>query len=166
MIRAEGCVKDSLLDPLQICKLQGDMHINRDELVTWRQHAHVLSHTASKAKFVDYLLMRNERNDPILQQQRKVQEQAVKTIQRAAAALERTELALRAKAIKILDKAVEKERRGGLSAAERKSEDDNKKVDVARRKASKTLEAEDRLRVAIEVAAGAVALLPNVAGSG
>ena len=38
----------------------------------------VLSHTASKAKFVDYLLMRSERNDPVLQQQRKLQAQAEK----------------------------------------------------------------------------------------
>jgi hypothetical protein len=27
-IRAEGCVKDTLLDELRICKLEGDMHIN------------------------------------------------------------------------------------------------------------------------------------------
>ena len=66
-IRADGCVKDSFLDELQICKLEDDLHIKRDGLVTWRQHAQVMSHTASKAKFVDYLLMRHERNDPILQ---------------------------------------------------------------------------------------------------
>ena len=94
MIRAEGCVKDVLLDELGICKLQGNMHINRDDLVTWRQHAHVLSHAASKEKFVDYLLMRNERNDPALQQQRKLQEQAAKVIQRAAAAQEKAECLL------------------------------------------------------------------------
>jgi hypothetical protein len=81
-IRANGCVKDSFLDELQICKLEGDLHINRDGLVTWRQHAQVMSHTSSKAKFVDYLLMRSERNDPVLKQQRKLQAQAEKLIQR------------------------------------------------------------------------------------
>ena len=99
MIRADGRVKDVLLDELGICKLQGNMHINRDDLVTWRQHAHVLSH-ASKEKFVDYLLMRNERNDPALQQQRKLQEQTAKVIQRAAAAQEKAEKVIREKANK------------------------------------------------------------------
>ena len=41
-IRADGCVKDSFLDELQICKLEGDLHMNRDGLVTWRQHAQVM----------------------------------------------------------------------------------------------------------------------------
>lgn len=71
------------------------MHINRDDLVTWSRHAHVMSHRASKAKFVDYLLMREERNNPVLQQQRKLQEQAAKVIERAAAVQEKAELVAR-----------------------------------------------------------------------
>ena len=104
MRRAKECVKDVLLDELGICKLQGNMHINRDDLVTWRQHAHVLSHAASKEKFVDYLIMRNERNDPALQQQRKLQEQAAKVIQRAAAAQEKAEKVIRKKANTVAEK--------------------------------------------------------------
>ena len=162
-IRADGCVKDSILDELQICKLEGDLHINRDGLVTWRQHAQVMSHTASKAKFVDYLLMRNERNDPILQQQRKLQAQAEKLIQRAAAAQEKAEIAEREKVNKMLEKAAEKERRDALTTAERKAEDAQKKLDNAERKAAKTLEAEERLRAALAIAAGFVAPLENAA---
>ena len=96
-IRADGCVKDSFLDELQICKLQGDLHINRDDLVTWRQHAHVLSHTASKTAFVDYILLRDERNDPVLRQQKKLQAQAARVIQRDAAVQKKAELAAREK---------------------------------------------------------------------
>ena len=107
MIRAEGCVKDVLLDELGICKLQGNMHINRDDLVTWRQHAHVLSHAASKEKFVDCLLMRDQRNDPVLQQQRKMQQQAAKVIQRATAAQEKAEKVIRERANKVAEKAAD-----------------------------------------------------------
>ena len=153
MIRAEGCVKDVLLDELGTCKLQGNMHINRDDLVTWRQHALVLSHAASKEKFVDYLLMRNERNDPTLQQQRKLQEQAAKVIQRAAAAQDKAEKVIREKANKVAEKAAEKERRNTLSAADRSIEDAAKKLEMAQKKVAKTLEAEQRLRAALEVAA-------------
>ena len=96
-IRADGCVKDSFLDELQICKLQGDLHINRDDLVTWRQHAHVLSHTASKTAFVDYILLRDERNDPVLRQQKKLQAQAARVIQRDAAVQKKADLAAREK---------------------------------------------------------------------
>jgi hypothetical protein len=109
-IRADGCVKDSFLDEIQISKLEGDLHINGDSLVTWRQHAHVMSHTSSKAKFVDHLLMRDERNNPVLQQQRKLQEQAAKLIQRAAAANAKAELAAREKASRLLEKVADKER--------------------------------------------------------
>jgi hypothetical protein len=164
-IRADGCVKDSFLDELGICKLEGDLHINRDDLVTWRQHAKILSHTASKATFVDYLLMRDERNDPALQQQRKLQAQAAKVIQRAAAAQEKAESAAREKANKTLEKTAEKERRDGLTNAERRAEDAQKKLLNAERKAAKTLEAEERLRAAQEIAAGIAAPLANAAAN-
>jgi hypothetical protein len=164
-IRAEGCVKDTLPDELGICKLEGDMHINRDDLVTWRQHAHVLSHRASKEKFVDYLRMRNERNDPVLQQQRKLQEQAAKVIQRAAAAQEKINLAALEKANKVAERIAEKERRAALSVADRKAEDEIKNFEIAGRKAAKTLEAAERLRVAMEDAAGVAAPLLNAAAN-
>lgn len=141
------------------------MHINRDGLVTWRQHAQVMSHTASKAKFVDYLLMRSERNDPVLQQQRKLQAQAEKLIQRAAAAQEKAEIVEREKINKTLEKAAEKERREALTTAERKAEDTQKKLDNAERKAAKTLEAEERLRAALVIAAGFAAPPENAAAN-
>ena len=162
IIRTDGRVTDVQLDELGICKLPGNMHINRDDLVTWRQHAHVLSHAASKEKFVDYLLMRNERNDPALQQQRKLQEQAAKVIQRATAAQEKAEKAIREKASKVAEKVAEKERRSALSAADRSIEDGAKKLEMAQRKAAKTLEAEQRLRAAQEVAAQYAAPLHDV----
>jgi hypothetical protein len=164
-IRADGCVKDSFLDELQISKLEGDLHINRDSLVTWRQHAHVMSHTSSKAKFVDYLLMRDERNNPVLQQQRKLQEQAAKLIQRAAAANAKAELAAREKASRLLEKVADKERRDALTTAERKAEDKQKKIENAGRKAAKTLLALGRLRAAQEIAAGIAAPLANAAAN-
>lgn len=162
MIRTNGCVKDVQLDELGICKLQGNMHINRDDLVTWRQHAHVMSHAASKEKFVDYLLMRNERNDPALQQQRKMQEQAAKVIQRAAAAQEKAEKAIRERASKVAEKAAEKARRNALSAADKSTEDYAKKLEIAQRKVAKTFEAERRLRTALGVAAQFAAPLQNI----
>jgi hypothetical protein len=164
-IRADGCVKDSFLDELGICKLEGDLHINRDDLVTWRQHAKVLSHTASKAAFVDYLLLRDERNDPALQQQRKLQVQAAKVIQRAAAAQEKAELAAREKSNRILEKTAEKERRDGLTTAERRAEDVQKKLENAERKAAKTLEDIERLSIAHEIAAGNAAPLAIAAAN-
>ena len=53
-VRANGVVADKLLDTLGIFKLEEGEHINRDGLITWRQHAMVLSHVSSKEKFVDY----------------------------------------------------------------------------------------------------------------
>lgn len=67
MIRAEDCVIRKIVHGLGICKLEGDMNINRDDLGTRRQDARVMSHAASKENFVDYLLMCNERNDSALQ---------------------------------------------------------------------------------------------------
>lgn len=61
-VRNNGCVTDDLLDTFEIVKL----HINRDDMVTWREHSHVLSHSDSKAKFTNYLRMWTERDDPAL----------------------------------------------------------------------------------------------------
>lgn len=97
--------------------------------------------------------MRNERNDPALQQQRMLQEQAAKIIQRAAAAQEKAEKVILEKANKVAEKAAEKERIYTLSAADRSIEDAAKKLEIAQRKVAKTLEAEQRLRAALEVAA-------------
>lgn len=165
-IRAEGCVADSLLDELGICKLKGEMHINRDDLVTYRQHAKVMSHRASKANFVDYQAMLKERNDPILQQQKKLQGQAAKVIQRAEAAKEKSDLAVLEKAWRVAGKVTEKERRAALSATDRKVEDGSKKLEIATRKAAKTLEAARKLRAAIEIAGGVAAPLLDAAANG
>jgi hypothetical protein len=60
-VRMNGAVTDKLLGRLGIVKLLNGAHINGDNLVTWRQHAHVMSHGNSKAKFVNYLQMRADK---------------------------------------------------------------------------------------------------------
>ena len=52
-VRANGVVPDKLLDTLGIFKLEESEHINRDGLVTWRQHAMVSSHVSSTEKLVN-----------------------------------------------------------------------------------------------------------------
>lgn len=148
---ADGCVTDELLDSLNIVKLPGDLHINRDNLVTWRQHAHVLSHIDSKVKFVNYLQMRTERDDPVLQLQRKQQEQAAKVVLRATKLKEKEDNAVREKAHKAAEKAVEKDRRLGLTQEERKIEDTEKKSAAARIKILKAAESAEQLRNAVAV---------------
>jgi hypothetical protein len=64
-----------------------------------------------------------------------------------------------------LEKTAEKERRDGLTNAERRAEDAQKKLLNAERKAAKTLEAEERLRAAQEIAAGIAAPLANAAAN-
>ena len=64
---------------------------------------------------------------------------------------------------KTLEKAAEKGRRDALTTAERKAEDSQKKLDNAERRAAKTLEAEERLRAALAIAAGFAAPLENAA---
>jgi hypothetical protein len=90
---------------------------------------------------------------------------AKKVIQRAAAAQEKAESAAREKANKTLEKTAEKERRDGLTNAERRAEDAQKKLLNPERKAAKTLEAEERLRAAQEIAAGIAAPLANAAAN-
>lgn len=66
-IRSEGNVSDEFLDSLGVPKLPGDKHINRDGLVPWRRHAYLLSHRYSKENFIDYLQIRNDKDNPVLQ---------------------------------------------------------------------------------------------------
>lgn len=150
-VRADGVVTDKLLDELGICKLEEGAHINRDGLVTWRQHAMVLSHHSSKEKFVDYLRMRREKNDPAFQLRRKEEEQAAKVIQRAATVKAKQNLALIEKVRKDEERLATKVRRNSLSAEERKAENTEKKEETARKKARKQAEAEETLRIAVGV---------------
>jgi hypothetical protein len=76
-----------------------------------------------------------------------------------------SESAAREKANKTLEKTAEKERRDGLTNAERRAEDAQKKLLNAERIAAKTLEAEERLRAAQEIAAGIAAPLANAAAN-
>ena len=148
---ADGCVTDSLLEFLEIVKLPEDLHIDSDNLVTWRQHAHVLSHTDSKAKFVNYLQMRTERDDPVLQLQRKQQEQAAKVVLRATKLKEKEDNAVREKALKAAEKAAEKDRRLALTQEERKIEDTERKSAAARSKILKAAASAEQLRNAVAV---------------
>ena len=150
-VRANGVVTDKLLDTLGIFKLEDGEHINRDGLVTWRQHAMVLSHVSSKEKFVDYLRMRAEKNDPAFQLRKKQEEQALKIIDRAAAVKAKEDLVLIEKANKVEERLAIKVRREALSTQERKAEEAEKREEAARKKAREQAEAEGQLRVAVGV---------------
>lgn len=65
-IRSDGAVTDVFLDDLGIVKLPEGTHIVRDNLMAWRQHAHVMSHSDSKAKFVNFLQIGPDKNNPVL----------------------------------------------------------------------------------------------------
>lgn len=149
-IRSEGAVSDTFLDALGIAKLSGGNHINRDELVTWRQHAHVMSHSSSKAKFVDYLKLRADRNNPALQLQIKERDKAAKVLQRVAAAKEKLERNIR-------DKEAELKRRLNLSPDALISENAEKKRVKADKKEALIQKKAERVREAAAiVAAGLV----------
>ena len=134
-VRSDGRVTDVFLDSLNIVKLPEGSHINRDDLVTWRQHAHVMSHNDSKAKFVDYLQMRADKNNPVLQLKLEQAEKAAKVLAREAAARDNAEKAARDKAVKESQRVAESERRRGLSAADKRAEAATRKVESAHRKA-------------------------------
>lgn len=155
MVRANGCVLDTQLDTLGITKLPGDLHINRDSLVTWRQHAHVLSHTDSRLKFANYLQMRVERDDPLLQLQRKQLDQAAKVVQRAAKLKEKEDLLEKEKAAKNAEKTAEKQRRLALTVTQRKMEDTERKAKNALSKAAKESATAANLVNALELLADA-----------
>jgi hypothetical protein len=149
-VRLKGSVTDDLLDRLKIAKLPGGQHINRDNLVTWRQHAHVLSHSDSKAKFINYLRMRADKNNPVLQLQLKQQEQAARMVARETAASEKAAAAIRDRDLKTADKVAEKERRKRLTPAEAKLEAAARKAEAGRKKAEKLLLGAERLRIALD----------------
>lgn len=150
-VRLNGSITDDLLDRLKIAKLPEGQRINRDDLVTWRQHAHVLSHSDSKAKFINYLQMRADKNNPVLQLQLKQQEQAARIIARETAANEKTAAAIRDRDLKAADKAAEKERRNRLTPVEAKLEAAARKAETARKKAERIQLGAERLRIALDV---------------
>ena len=83
----------------------------------------MMSHTYSKLNFIDYLQIRNDNNNPILQQRKKEREQALKVVNRVAAVKQKEVLAASDKLMKVAARAAEKGRRQSLTVAERKFED-------------------------------------------
>lgn len=150
-IRTEGCVTDQYLDSLGIPKLPDGRHIDRDGLVPWRRHAYLMSHAYSKLDFIDYLQIRSDNNNPILQQQKKDRELALKVVNRAAAIKHREDLAASDKLMKVAARAAEKVRRGSLTAADRRLEDQQKQANAAAAKLAKTQAAEAELAQAIHL---------------
>jgi phage-related minor tail protein len=153
-VRTNGAVTDELLDRLGIVKLPNGAHINRDKLVTWRQHAHVMSHVNSKAKFVNYLQMRADKNNPVLQLQLKQQELAAKIIARETVAREKAAAVIREREIKTTEREAEKLRRRGLTPAETRAEIIERKAETARKKNARAQESADRLQAAMAVVDG------------
>lgn len=143
--RSEGSITDAFLDTLGIPKLPGDRHIDRDGLVPWRRHAYMLSHTYSKENFVNYLQIRNDNKNPVLQQQKKDRELAEKLVRRAQILQDRNDLAAHEKALKLAAKNAEKIRRAGLTPALRKAEDVQKKLQLVAQRAAKQLQEEEKL---------------------
>jgi hypothetical protein len=143
--RSEGSVTDAFLDTLGIPKLPGDRHIDRDGLVPWRRHAYMMSHRYSKENFVNYLQIRSDNNNPVLQQQKKQREQAAKIVRRAEILKEKEDLAATEKALKLAAKDAEKVRRAALTPSEKKAEDLERKVQLLIQKEAKRLDAEEKL---------------------
>ena len=114
------------LDSLSIPKLPNGRRVDRDGLVPWRRHAYVMSHAYSKLDFIDYIQIRNDNKNPILQQQKKDRELALKVVNRAAIVKHREDLAASDKLMKTAAKAAEKVRRQNLTAADRRVEDQSK----------------------------------------
>ena len=148
-IRTEGCLTDLFLDSIGIPKLPDGRHIDRDGLVPWRRHAYMMSHAYSRTDFIDYIQIRNDNNDPSIQQQRKDRAQALKVINRAAVVRQRIEDAAGVKVVKDGAKATEKSRRDHLTVGERRSEDQLKKAQVAATKLAKAQAVERELAQAI-----------------
>jgi hypothetical protein len=143
--RSEGSITDAFLDTLGIPKLPGDRHIDRDGLVPWRRHAYMMSHRYSKETFVNYLQIRSDNNNPVLQQQKKQREQAAKIVRRAEILKEKEDLAATEKALKLAAKDAEKVRRAALTPSEKKAEDLERKVQLLIQKEAKRLDAEEKL---------------------
>jgi hypothetical protein len=143
--RSEGSVTDAFLDTLGIPKLPGDRHIDRDGLVPWRRHAYMMSHRYSKENFVNYLQIRSDNNNPVLQQQKKQREQAAKIVRKAEILKEKEDLAATEKALKLAAKDAEKVRRAALTPSEKKAEDLERKLQLLIQKEAKRLDAEEKL---------------------
>lgn len=143
--RSEGSVTDAFLDTLGIPKLPGDRHIDRDDLVPWRRHAYVMSHRYSKENFVNFLQIRLDNKNPVLQQHKKDREQAEKLVMRANILKEKETLAANEKALKLAAKDAEKARRAGLTPSQKKAEDLERKVQALLQKAAKKIEKEEKL---------------------
>jgi hypothetical protein len=143
--RSEGSVTDAFLDTLGIHKLPGDRHIDRDGLVPWRRHAYMMSHRYSKENFVNYLQIRSDNNNPVLQQQKKQREQAAKIVRKAEILKEKEDLAATEKALKLAAKDAEKVRRAALTPSEKKAEDLERKLQLLIQKEAKRLDAEEKL---------------------
>lgn len=148
-IRQEGCVTDRFLDSLGIPKLPGERHVDRDGSVPWRRHAYMMSHSYSRLDFIDYLQIRNDNNNPVLQQQKKDREQAIKVINRAAIIKQRVDFAASDKVAKIAAKAAEKLRRNNLTVVDRRAEDKLKKAHSAAAKLAKAQATDTELANAV-----------------
>lgn len=105
----------------------------------------MLSHTYSKENFVNYLQIRNDNKNPVLQQQKKDRELAEKLVRRAQILQDREDLAAHEKALKLAAKNAEKIRRAGLTPAQRKAENVQKKLQLVAQRAAKQLQEEEKL---------------------
>ena len=109
----------------------------------------MMSHAYSRTDFIDYIQIRNDNNDPLIQQQRKDRAKALKAINRAAVVRQRIEDAAGVKVVKDAAKATEKSRRDHLTVGERRSEDQLRKAQVAATKLAKAQAVERELAQAI-----------------
>jgi hypothetical protein len=105
----------------------------------------MMSHRYSKENFVNYLQIRSDNNNPVLQQQKKQREQAAKIVRRAEILKEKEDLAATEKALKLAAKDAEKVRRAALTPSEKKAEDLERKLQLLIQKEAKRLDAEEKL---------------------
>ena len=98
-------------------------------------------------------------------QQRKLQAQAARVVQRDAAVQKKADLAACEKEKKALEKTTEMARRADLTPALRMAEDVQKNIEKADKKAAKILQNMLRLRAAQEIAGGIAVPLANVAAN-
>ena len=85
---------------------------------------------------MNYLQIRNDNNNPVLQQQKRERELAMKLVRKAELLREREDLATQNKAVKLVAKVAEKARREAFTVAESKAEDLLKKIENQLRKAA------------------------------
>ena len=75
IMKERGRITDKELDDAEIVKLPLVEHINRDELVLWRQHSLLLTHEDTVSRFHDYLHQRYLESDPIQIQETRLRKQ-------------------------------------------------------------------------------------------